>query len=280
MALKYNRVFNTINPEPVYAPGLYFTGPFVSYWKYPRTLLTMEYDSRHRDVLDGRTSDGLPLSLQVAFQYKLMPDKLFHLYDTFESDYEAYQDTYKLFGIHLLTEISTNYTAYQFFNEKQRIADDMRKIMDSFFQEKLFAEVVSLQINDDTLPEEFTNSVLRAAIVKQNIAQMTEQKKANVVEFQTDRIVAENQANVTIQKARGQSYKILQDARADASIVELQAQAETEAYNNIKGKLEMKGDNLVKYIWYDTISGGSVTGSVQDQDVQMLIGVHPSSYID
>merc|ERR1712217_303610 len=138
-------------------------------------------DSRHRDVLDGRTSDGLPLSLSVAYQYRLMPHKLYQLYDTFENNVGDYLKVYKLYGIHLITEISTNYTAYQFFNEKEKIAHEMRKVMDEYFQERLFATVVSLQINEDVLPEEFTNSVLLAATVKQNISQMEQTKNAKKI---------------------------------------------------------------------------------------------------
>jgi hypothetical protein len=37
---------------------------------------------------DGRTSDGLPLILGVAFQYRLDPAGLFDLYHTFGDDYK------------------------------------------------------------------------------------------------------------------------------------------------------------------------------------------------
>merc|ERR1712217_212390 len=218
-------------------------------------------DSRHRDVLDGRTSDGLPLSLSVAYQYRLIPEKLFQLYDTFENGVGDYKAAYKLFGIHLITEISTNYTAYQFFNEKEKIAHEMKRVLDGFFREHLFAEVVSLQINEDVLPDEFTNTVLQAATVKQNISQMEQTKRAKVIEFQTNAIVAEMQANVTVQKAKGDSYRILQNARADASIVSLQTQAEIASYKKIKDRLALQGDNLIKYVWFDALTSGGVNGN-------------------
>merc|ERR1712039_866654 len=109
---------------------------------------------------------------------------------------------------------------------------------------------------------------------------MEQTKKAKVVEFETFKIVAENQANVTVWKAKGDSFKILQNARADASIVTLQTEAEEEAYKEIETKLAIKGDNLIKYVWYDALSGGGVSGG-QDaaNDMQVLVGVNPSAYI-
>merc|ERR1712113_1171335 len=95
-------------------------------------------------------------------------------------------------------------------------------------------------------------------------------KRAKVVEFQTHATVAEMQANVTVQRAKGDSYRILQNARADASIVSLQTQAEIESYKKIKNKLSLVGDNLIKYVWFDALSGGGVNSNGKDvADVQM-----------
>merc|ERR1712113_441669 len=151
-------------------------------------------------------------------------------------------------------------------NEKQTIAEDMRSIMDIFFQQHLGATVESLQINEDDLPDKFTDSVLLAATMKQNITQMEQTRKAKVVEFETNVIVAENQANVTIQKARGESYRIQQNARADAAIVQLQTQAEIESYKEVSDDLDLHGDDLIKYIWYDALSGGSVSSNGRDHE--------------
>merc|ERR1711920_700383 len=105
-------------------------------------------------------------------------------------------------------------------------------------------------------------------------------KRAKVIEFQTNAIVAEMQANVTVQKAKGDSYRILQNARADASIVSLQTQAEIASYKKIKDRLALQGDNLIKYVWFDALTSGGVNGNGKGgQDVQLLVGVNPSAYI-
>merc|ERR1719242_2921800 len=121
----------------------------------------MEYNDAHRDMLDGRTRDGLPLILGLSFQYKLLTDdkSLYNLYQSFEDNVGDYLKIYHLVGTHMITEMATNFTAYQFFNEKQSIAMKMRAELDRYFQKDLYATVDSLQINEDGLPQAFTDSV-------------------------------------------------------------------------------------------------------------------------
>jgi len=44
--------------------------------------------------------------------------------------------------------------------------------------------------------------------------------------------------------------------------------------------MELEGDALIKYIWYDTLGGGGVSSSsTSGGDVQMMVGVDPAAYI-
>jgi len=282
MALKYNYVFKTVSPTVVTNAGLRFVGPFTSLLRYPKTIQTMEYSSVHRDLLDGRTHDGLPLLLGLSFQYRLLQDdnSLINLYHSFEQNTGDYVKIYFLTGMHMITEMATNFTAYQFFNEKQVIANKMRLELDDYFQRNLFATVDSLQINDDDLPSAFTDSVLRAATKKQEIAKMAKTRDARLVEFQTARQVAEAQANVTVAQASGQRHRILQDGRASAAVIEAYVQAEKQAYKEIKDTMGLSSGDLVNYIWYDTLSGGSVsTSQSESSSIQLMVGVDPATYI-
>lgn len=280
MALKYNRVMRTIDPVVVATPGLKVTGPFVTLLKYPKTIQTLEYTQYSHNVLDGRTKDGLPLTLGVAFQYRLLPDGLFHLYHAFENQVNDYEQIYRLAGTHIITELATKFTAYQFFNEKQKIAEDMRIELDAYFVKHLYATVESLQINEDDLPEAFTETILTAATCKQNITRMLKTLDAKTIEFQTTMLVAQAQANVTMQKAIGDQHRILQNARADASIIDAYVEAELQAYGKIHTDLGLEGDSLINYIWYDMLGGGGIGANAGDgKDIQMLVGVNPSAYI-
>lgn len=280
MALEYNWVTKTIDPVPVIEPGLRWIGPWRYMYRYPKTITTIEFEQSHRDILDGRTSDGLPLLMGITFQYQLKPEELFHLYNTYEISHRAYVHIYELMGIHLLTELATNFTAYQFFNEKQTIAESMRSEMDRYFQENLFASVTSLQINEDDLPSPFTDTVLQAATERQNITRMQKYRDSQIVNFQTARNVAHAQANVTVNNAQGSVHRIHQNGRADVAIIEAYVEAEKQAYLEVRQGLNIQGDALIDYMWFDSLSGGAVSNTGNEVDTSVLVGISPSAYID
>lgn len=277
MALTYNWVTCTLGQTVIVDPGMIWVGPWKSLIKYPKTIQTINYDSSHRDLLDGRTKDGLPLVLGLSFQYQLMPDQLHDLYLEYERHYGDYIEMYKLMGIHILTEMATNYTAYQFFNDKQRIALEMQFSMNSYFNKYLHATVESLQINEDDLPDMFTDMILMAATMKQNISKTEKTLGAQIINMETRVKIAEAQANVTIQTAIGQSSAIVQNGLADAAVIKSFVSSELEAYSSIKKSLDLKGDDLLKYIWYDAVGGGSVIQP--GQEFTVFSGVQPGAYM-
>jgi hypothetical protein len=277
MAVQNNWVLCHVSQNVVADPGMKLAGPWMSYVRYPKTVQTISFDSRDRDLLDGRTADGLPLVLGVSFQYQLIPEELYRLYMTYESSYKNYENMYKLMGIHILTEMATNYTAYQFFNDKQRIAWEMKDVMNIYFKANLHASVESLQINEDNLPGPFTDMILNAATMKQNISQTQKTLGAKVVQMETEIKVAEAQANVTVQGAVGRSSAILQGGEADATVITSFIGSEMGAYSEIKTSLGLEGDSLLKYIWYDAVGGGSVVQP--GADFSVFSGVTPGAYI-
>lgn len=277
MALKYNWVTKRLDKEVRVDPGFGYIGPWNTLIRYPKTLQTITYDNRHRDLLDGRTKDGLPLILGLSFQFQLQPAELYELYTEYEADYGDYKAMFKLMGIHILTEMATNYTAYQFFNDKQKIALEMMFNMNRYFTKYLHATVESLQINEDDLPGPFTDMILMAATMKQNISKTQKNLGAQVIQMQTSVKIAEAQANVTIQKAIGQSSAIEQNGKADAAVISSFVESELDAYSKIKEKLGLKGNDLLKYIWYDAVGGGSVIQP--GSEFSVFSGVNPGAYM-
>jgi len=280
IGLRYNFVLQTVDPAVDDQAGLKFLGPMTELIKYPRTIQTITYDLQDHNLLSGRTRDGLPLTLGVTFQYRLIPQGLYQLYHQFEQSPGDYETLYKLVATHLITEIATNFTAYQFFNEKQKIAAVMRELLNTYFTKNFFASVESLQINEDDLPSVFTEMILTAATNKQNITKMLKMREARKIDFETAVIVAKAKANMTLQRANGTRSQILNNARADAAIIDSYVEAELQAYKKIKDGLELEGASLIDYIWYDTLGGGGVSGGGGTSgDMQMLVGVDPAAYI-
>lgn len=280
MALSYNTWLQTVSPEVIMTPGLKFVGPWNSLIRYPKTAQNLEYLHSMGDQLKSRTSDGLPLSLDITVTYQLIPDGVYKLYSSYENEPGDYKRTVKLIGHHVLTEEATKYTAYQFFNEKNKIADEFRLVLDKYFRENLYAYITSLQINDDTLPGEFRDTITEAATRKQAIQRTENLLNATLIQFQTDRLVAHAQANVAVQKAQGEKHRIEQNGRADAAVIEAYVKAELQAYSRMHTDMKLNGDHLIDYIYYDTLAGGGVAaGTKKSSAVSMFVGVDPAAYI-
>jgi regulator of protease activity HflC (stomatin/prohibitin superfamily) len=281
MALLVNGITQTVRKEVVVDPGIHCVGPWTTVVKYPRTSQNMYYDRRHRDILDGRTQDGLPLLMGVTFQYKLLPEGLYDLYHKFETNIGDYVNVFQLAGIHIITEYATNFTAYQFFNDKMRITTVMQEHLDHYFMEEFHATVVSLQINEDDLPDAFTDTIRVAANIKQNVSRMQRLKEAKVVELQTAVNVAWAQRNVTIQRANGKASAIKQNGDADANIIKQYVSAELGAYKKVQDRMNLSGQALLDYMWYDTLAGGGVNAqSNAGAKTQVFVGVDPAAYIN
>jgi hypothetical protein len=73
--------------------------------------------------------------------------------------FKRYEAVYFDVAQHLLSEASTAYSAYQFFNSKETIAAFMQQLLNSYFTAHLHASVVSLQIQSCHLPAEFNAAI-------------------------------------------------------------------------------------------------------------------------
>lgn len=219
IAVEYNWVSKTVSDTPLADAGMHVRGPWISFVTYPKTVENIEFDETHHDILDGRTRDGLPIIVGVTLQYQLIPEEVVKLYKEFEQDQGDYLQLFKLHAIHVITEEACKYNASEFFNDKIRIAANMHTVLDKHFKEKLHARIDALQLNSETLPEDFTKTVLQASAERQNIAKAQNTLQANLVSQQTNIIVANYEAHMTVLQAQGNASYIEKAGDADAAII-------------------------------------------------------------
>ena len=112
----------------------------------------------------------------------------------------------------VIANVATNFTAYTFFNDKQGIAVAMQRYLNQKFTTQLYAQIEALQITQVELPNSFQEAILTSIATKQNITRSERYKENMQVTFQTQRMVAEQQANQTVITARGEANKKLQQA--------------------------------------------------------------------
>lgn len=273
--LDYDHIFETIDSK-VYTGGLHFLGIGHGFVKFPNTVQSVVYSRAAHDRLHARTSDGLPLVLGVSFQYRLDVKNVYSMYMAFKDKH-----SHIVFnsGKHLVSNGAANYTAYEFFNNKQGIAKDMQKYVNDYFQAHLFCFIDAFQINTVHLPDKFEAAIQHSLNTKQNITRTTKLVENVKVMLRTKVLVAEKNANSTIAQAGGQASAVLQAAYAAANMTKQTVRAAAKGYLLVKDSLKFavpskNKSEMLSYIYNDALSNPSM-GSAQ-----FLVGAAPGTYIN
>ena len=77
--------------------------------------------------IDCRTSDGLNLNLEFSFQYRVLPEKIYESFTTYGNSLET---ILLRMAIDAISEVSTEFTAFQFFSERKKISSAMKQSLD------------------------------------------------------------------------------------------------------------------------------------------------------
>jgi len=245
--LDYSGITKEINPKP-YTAGIFFLGIGHSFITFPKTVQTLEF-SKERTAnsapLQSRTSDGLEVILEISFQYKLTYEGIFKLYMSYGPEYSKIFDR---MAVDVLTDLATNYTAYDFFVERQKIGVAMQTSLDSHFKSNCFSNIEFFQLRSVDLPDKFEDAIQLSEVKKQDIRKAQAEKEKMVVELETLKIKSEYQKNVTINLAQGEANSILAQNKADVDSFKLLANARSDSYKKLISDLDFDAAQLIEFI--------------------------------
>jgi hypothetical protein len=247
LGLDYSWVTKNVD-STIYQNGLHFLGIGHSFVKYPKMVQTIEFSNdRGADLksLQSRTQDGLEVVIEVSFQYQIDSSKLFPLFNAYG---EQYKEVFQNIAADILTEESTKFTAYQFFNNKAMITNDFKDKLNIQYQLECFSSVIFLQLRKVDLPNPFEEAIRETEVKKQDINIAKAEQKKVLVEVDTLIKSALFQKNVTINIAEGDAQSILQNNDAQVDSYNKVQTAQTNAYMNLKNNLAMKNEDLLKMI--------------------------------
>lgn len=134
IGLDYSGITKTIDKE-VFTSGIHLLGVGHSFIKYPTTVQTYEFsNSRGSDgpSVRSRTKDGLEVELEISFQYIYMMDKIYEMYMRYANN--QHLPCMKV-AIDILTDVTTQYNAAEFFFSKDKISHSMQKALNLTYNE-------------------------------------------------------------------------------------------------------------------------------------------------
>lgn len=248
--LDYNHITQVVDSR-VYMSGLHFLGLGHSFIKYPKTLITIDFFEEDHSRLFSFTSDGLPVVLEASFQFALRPNELLDLYMAFKQDYlTVLRDV----GRHVIAEVSTAYTAYDFFKDQGPISQAMMEHLKETFAD-LHCDIDYFQLKNVDLPHGFEDAIQHTIVAEQGV--LRAKYKLNTAKVKADTLVleAEYGANMTVIKARAEASKMLTIANANADATARLLVAEGSGYGEIKKELGLESaDALNHFVWLDTVN--------------------------
>jgi regulator of protease activity HflC (stomatin/prohibitin superfamily) len=270
-ATEYGLDYNNNNKQvdtKVYTSGLYFLGLGHSFIKYPRMLQTIEFESSDKFV-QAFSSDGLPVSLGLSFQYKLTPDQLHDLYMSFG---ENYLDVYLDVARSKIGQLCTNFTAYQFFNNQSDVASDILKGLQGLFASGLHCTIEYFQLHSVKLPAQFEDAIQDTIVAEQGIIKAQYEYNTAVVNATTQVINCENTANITVINAKAEAAKYLQIQQATATATAHLLQAEGLGLSTVQTQLNFTADLVNTYAWLGAIA--------MHEEAELYLGLNPQQVLE
>jgi len=248
VGLDYNHNTKHVTSQ-IYSNGLYMLGLGHSFIKFPTTLQTIDFEGGSE--ISCFTSDGLPVELSLSFQYKIAAGSVYDLYMTYGLSYE---EVYMDLALHEIAEVSTQFSAYQFFNEPTTISTYLLKqLQDSFTN--VYSSIDFLQLKSVGLPDVFEQAIQDTIVAEQQITKAGYQLDTAIVQASTAVQNATYAANITLINAAAEATYYWQVQQANALATANLIDIEAMSYATVAAALRFQSaDELLDYIWFETLT--------------------------
>lgn len=241
----------TIEDEP-YTNGRHFIGPFKKFVKYPNTLQSIIMSDTDMDAVEpailSRTKDGVEVSLEISFQYQLILTKLRELYFMYGEEHER---IIKYVAIDGITDMATEFTAYEFFNNRTAVDSYMQDGMVQKFNSSLsgIGYLQEFQLRDYTLPPDFEAAIEAAEVARQDATRITIQRDNDLIEAQTRQFeVEKGDAVIARQTALAMANNTVVNNTRDIQQFNFTQSQNMLSFGILQDNLELSSCELIEYM--------------------------------
>merc|ERR1740133_907733 len=199
----------------------------------------------------ARTEDGLQVTLDISFQYRLTADldQIIKLYSDFQDNYRP---AYVRIARNVLRDVASEFQAFRYFYNRTVVGAKMREVLNSALANHS-AIVQAFQLLNVELPTRFSSAIEGTEVARQAIENARYQQDVARTEANTRVEEAKRQALIIALEANATAQSTTLQAAADANITLRQMQAETTAYRTIQDELAFDEDQLLSYVWLKAI---------------------------
>ncbi|CAE7185784.1 unnamed protein product [Symbiodinium pilosum] len=238
-ALTYDWWSESVREEAITQAGLHFVGlgsylllfPATSKYCYFRNFdgsFQPGEDDVYERPLTVRTSDGLKVTLELEFVFRLQMNNLRALYMLVGS--QSYQNTLVHIASGTIAEHATNFSAQAFYGDRGGVASAFQEALTTELAKRLYVSVMSLQLQPAHFPSAYAAAIVETQEMKQDIQVAEQENKTKVIRKQTELFRARQLANQIIIKAEGDAQQTLVSNQADVAQFKYRQEVLAEGY--------------------------------------------------
>ena len=191
-------VLNDAGSVDVHTGGRYFIGLGHTFVTFPTNCVTLDFANEpgaKNAPLATRTKDGLPVTIEIALQYKLLPESLLQLYTDLNIGYEA---AFVRNARDALLEEAGDHLATEYWEHRKRIGELMLERLQSAPGLNEFAEITGVQILTVTLPSAYERSIMQTQVSVQEQKKAAFEQAVEQVNSETSQLVNTVSASCTL----------------------------------------------------------------------------------
>jgi hypothetical protein len=250
-----NEFTQAVDLTRVYSNGRYFVWLRHAFIKFPAYTPTLSYGLPFspRKEIPARTGPeegqdsggGQPITLALAFQYRIAEQDVPSVYQTFGTLYEA---SYLRFVQQAITIVTQQYPPRKFFQMRRQIEAAMLVKANESLVAKGFAQVTGLQLAAVGFQANYEETITNIQLQEQ--LRVTKLYQLEVAAVLKGVDVLESKANATIRRINAEAAKEAAILINEANAVALGMEQETKAamYSQLRQHLSWTTQQFLEYV--------------------------------
>lgn len=248
-----------VDDSTTHFTGRRFVGLGRSFIKFPITYDIVQYgtdEGADYGPVSCRSSDGLPVTVQGSFAYKLSrnPKDLVRLYRAVgDEDERPWHILYMKFGLAAIRDVTARYKVEDFFPKREQIANDMQLAINNAVA-KLYASVHVFELTNMNFPREFADAIEFTQVQFQDNEKALAERQVVLVEAEQNLAVVGTKAAILTATADTEAAKMIYQANAAASALQLLTGAQVDRMQKLRTRLNFTtSEELLDYLFVSAV---------------------------
>jgi len=238
--IKMNWWTQSVDEVVLSEPGMKFIGMGNYLIRYPNTNLNVYF--RHsmqaddgmniaKQPLSVRTRDGLTISLEMEFTYKLQEANLQKLYQLVGE--EGWHQSLLFLSEGIIDNTATIFTAQEFYLNRTLIQNQLTTNLADVLRDKMFIDLRTLQLQPAHFPQKYSDSITQTQTWVTDVEVAQQEQVTKLIQKNTLLKTTKELADKVRVKAEAEAQEVMLNNNATVTQFRYRQKKEAEAYAQV-----------------------------------------------